>query len=78
MSDFKLSKYVALATPYVFGVSALYLYGFWSTFGIDIFEFIGINDVIKLVIFNSFSLGGIILIGILSGSLVGSSIPIKG
>lgn len=72
MSDFPFSKYVALATPYVFGVSVLYLYGFWSTFDLNIFEFIKISDVINLTIYNivtfsaSFLLGHLLSIPVLN------------
>lgn len=44
-------KLLYFATPYAFSVSLAYLYGYWSTFDINIFEYISFADVIKLSLF---------------------------
>ncbi len=43
-------KYAILATPYATVVSLLYLIGYWSTFKINILNFIGLSDILKLAL----------------------------
>lgn len=45
------TKYFIIVTPYMLTVSTLYLFGYWSVFRINILEFIGIGDIIKLAIY---------------------------
>ncbi|OGP75448.1 MAG: hypothetical protein A2Y80_00200 [Deltaproteobacteria bacterium RBG_13_58_19] len=76
MQDFPFSRYLAFGTPYVFAVSVLYLYGFWSNFNLNIFEFISINDVIRLSIFSILFFVGSLLIGHLLGmAFLGDVLP---
>ncbi len=45
------SKAVYLATPYAFAISLAYLFGYWSTFDINILEYVSFADVIKLSLY---------------------------
>ncbi len=45
------SKAVYFATPYAFTISLAYLFGYWSTFDINILEYISFTDVIKLSLY---------------------------
>ncbi|MGF1841553.1 MULTISPECIES: hypothetical protein [Vibrio] len=40
-------KFLAALTPYSLSVSLLYLFGFWSSFDINVLEYIAISDVLK-------------------------------
>lgn len=44
-------RHLQYAVPYSIGVSVLYLLGYWGTFQIDPFEYIGIGDVVKLAVY---------------------------
>lgn len=44
-------RHLQYAVPYSIGVSVLYLLGYWGTFRIDPFEYIGIGDVVKLAVY---------------------------
>ena len=43
----KWLKFIYFSAGYGFIVSMLYLFGYWSTFDINILEYIEISDVIK-------------------------------
>ncbi|HUX80056.1 MAG TPA: hypothetical protein VMW10_09995 [Alphaproteobacteria bacterium] len=47
----KLSKIIYFVTPYALISSLLYLLGYWSTFDLNILEFISISDIIRLSIY---------------------------
>ena len=55
------NKYVALVVPYSIVVSTLYLFGFWSTFDVNVFEYIDLSEIIKIAIFQ-LSAYGLILV----------------
>ncbi|SHL26242.1 hypothetical protein [Hymenobacter psychrotolerans] len=44
-------KLLLLFVPYLIIVSCLYYYGYWGTLGIDIFPYMGVEDLIKGVAF---------------------------
>jgi len=47
----KLSKTIYFVTPFALISSLLYLLGYWSTFDLNILEFISISDIIRLSIY---------------------------
>lgn len=66
----KWLKIIYFATSYGFVVSMLYLFGYWSTFDINILEYIKISDVIKISIFPIITSVGITIIGFIVGDFV--------
>ena len=67
----KWLKIIYFATSYGFVVSMLYLFGYWSTFDINILEYIKISDVIKISIYPILTSIGITITGIIVGSFYG-------
>lgn len=51
MKELSISKYISFATPYAFVAASLYLFAFWGSFRINIFEFIGFSDLVKLALY---------------------------
>jgi hypothetical protein len=43
-------KYAVAITPYAILVALLYLWGSWSSFGINIFNYIALTDILKLAL----------------------------
>ena len=43
-------KYIWLAAPYFITVGLLYLWAYWSSFGINILEYAALSDVAKVAI----------------------------
>lgn len=66
----KWLKIIYFATSYGFVVSMLYLFGYWSTFDINILEYIKISDVIKISIYPIITTVGIIIIGYIVADFV--------
>ncbi|HZW26704.1 MAG TPA: hypothetical protein VFF26_14595 [Gallionella sp.] len=58
-----LNKYIVILAPYSIFVSTLYLLGYWGAFGINIFEYIGLSDIIKTAIYQLAHYGGFVLLG---------------
>lgn len=58
-----LNKFLTFIAPYSIAVSTLYLLGYWGSFKINIFEFIGIGEIIKTSIYQLAQYGGFILVG---------------
>lgn len=46
-----LKKYLALATGYSVAVCTLYLWGYWSTFDINILQYADVSTILKLALF---------------------------
>ena len=67
----KSLKIIYLATSYGFVVSMLYLFGYWSTFDINILEYIKISDVIKISIYPIITTVGITIMGFIVGNFYG-------
>lgn len=51
MKDLSISKYISFATPYAFVVASLYLFAFWGSFKLNILEFVGFSDLVRLAIY---------------------------
>lgn len=67
----KLIKITSLATTFGLVVCSIYLFAYWSSFGINILEFITLSDFIKLGIYP-------VIVGIIFfvlGSLIGALLP---
>ena len=45
-----MQKYLWLAAPYFVAVGLLYLWAYWSSFGINILEYAALSDVVKVAI----------------------------
>ena len=69
----KIATYLYFLTIYAVTVGALYLWGFWSTFNVNILEYMSLSDIIKSTIYPigyaSFFLGVGISIGLTGDSL---------
>lgn len=63
-------KIIYFATGYGFVVSMLYLFGYWSTFNINILEYIKISDVIKISIYPVITSIGLSIVGFIVGDFV--------
>jgi hypothetical protein len=46
-----ISKYLSFVTPYAFVVASLYLFAFWGSFKINILEFVGFSDLVRLALY---------------------------
>lgn len=66
----KWLKVIYFSTAYGFVVSMLYLFGYWSTFGINILEYIEISDVIKLSIYPILTSVGVNVAGFAIGDFI--------
>jgi hypothetical protein len=51
MRDLPFSKYISFATSYGFVVASLYLFAFWGSFKLNILEFVGFSDLIRLALY---------------------------
>ena len=68
------SKAVYLATPYAFVISLAYLFGYWSTFDINILEYISFADVIKLSLYPLVASLLFFVFGMIYGTLKSESV----
>lgn len=69
----KLLKLISLSTTFGLIICSIHLFAYWSSFGINILEFVNLTDFIKLGIYP-------VVIGFASfviGSLIGASLPPK-
>lgn len=66
MEDYR-NKYLWMTPPYIFTVGILYLWGYWSSFEINVFEYAGFSDLIKVAIIPVGSVFIFTLIGFLLG-----------
>ena len=64
------SSYLPLASLYFVTVGLLYLWGYWSTFHVNILQYIGIADVLKMTLFPIASAAGALLVGIVLGEML--------
>jgi hypothetical protein len=71
MSEGKPIKILSFLVPYAILVCAIYLLAYWSSFGINILEFVGLSDIIKLGVYPLIIGGaGAFIIGFLSGTIL--------
>lgn len=76
MKDLPFSKYIAFITPYGFVVASLYLFAFWGSFKLNILEFVGFSDLIRLSLYPiAISLVVFVPGFALSQLAIGSSLP---
>jgi hypothetical protein len=76
MKEPSFSKYISFATPYAFVVASLYLFAFWGSFKINILEFVGFSDLVRLALYPLAISLILYLPGIALSQLVpGSSLP---
>ncbi len=55
--------YIALVTPYSITVSTLFLFGYWSEFDVNIFEYINISEILKISIYQLARYGSFVILG---------------
>ncbi len=65
----QFSIYLWLSPVYFVSVGVLYLWGYWATFDLNIFEYVGLSDVVKVAIIPVGSVFIFILIGFAVGEL---------
>lgn len=65
----RASLYVYVASLYFLMVAVLYLWGYWSQFGINILQYISFTDVLKLALYPVASSFGFFLVGALISHL---------
>jgi hypothetical protein len=71
--------YLYFLTPYFVSVGVLYLWGFWSTFNVNILEYLGITDVIRLTAYPIASAFITVAFGaVLSEATMGNRFPSGG
>lgn len=61
------NKYIWIALPYFFTVSVLYLWAYWASFQINVFEYAGLSDLAKVAIIPVGSAFFFILLGFFLG-----------
>jgi hypothetical protein len=49
LQQFSLLRLASIAPFYALGVSVLYLWGCWPTFGLNSLEFLGVSDIVRTV-----------------------------
>lgn len=62
------NKYIWIALPYFFAVGVLYLWGYWGSFEINIFEYADFSDLVKVAIIPVGSTFVFILLGFFFGA----------
>jgi hypothetical protein len=76
MEGSNYKNYVVFAVPYGAVVASLYLFGFWGSFHVNVLEFVGLSDLIKLAIYPLFiSLASLLVGYILVEFFWGSALP---
>ncbi len=65
---FEFKEIIAVVVPYFIGVSALYLFGYWGAFNVNIFEYVGLSDIAKLSIYPL--LASLVFVFVFSGFLI--------
>ncbi|WP_421955642.1 hypothetical protein [Polaromonas sp.] len=70
---FKFTALFPLISAYFIAVGALYLWGFWGSFGVNILEYLGLTDVVKVAAWPV----GSAFIFLLIGLAVGETSPRK-
>ena len=68
------NKYIALVAPYSITVSTLYLFGYWGSFGVNIFEYVGLAEIAKIALYQLMYYGAFVLLGSLISEMFFGSI----
>jgi hypothetical protein len=75
----KLREYGFIASFYCFTVGFLYLWGYWSSFRVNILQYINWSDIIKLTLIPILSSFGAFVVGAIAGQvLAGDVYPLGG
>jgi hypothetical protein len=65
----KLSAYMYAGAIYYVSVGTLYLWGYWSSFGVNILEYLNVSDIIKMTAYPVVTSLVLFLIGALLGEI---------
>jgi len=68
----KARQLLTIVVPYGIAVAICYLFGYWSRFGVNALEYVGIGDVFKLAVFPMLITWAFVMFGCLLGTLLGS------
>lgn len=77
-ADPPYKSYLAVALSYCATVGALYLFGFWGAFEINVLEFVTLSDLLKLAIYPMLVLACVATVGAFHGELSAKAFPIGG
>jgi hypothetical protein len=69
----RLREYGFVASFYSVAVGILYLWGYWSSFDINILEYISLTDIVKVTILPILSSFSIFVVGAVTGELMSAS-----
>lgn len=76
MDDISFKRYFAFSVPYGAIVASLYLFGYWGAFEINILEFVGFSELVKLAAYPLLASLTFLIIGYaLSELFHGDSLP---
>jgi hypothetical protein len=59
-----------LAAAYIVGVGLLYQLGYWSTFDVNVFDYVNLTDIAKASIYPLLIFGLVMVIGVATGALI--------
>lgn len=72
-------SYTTAALAYSAAASALYLFGYWGAFDINVFEFVTLSDVLKLAVYPLLVSLSLMALGVIQGQLMWSEeLPVGG
>lgn len=74
----RVSSYLYVGSIYFFTVAVLYSWGYWSTFGVNILEYISLGEVLKLTAYPIISTFLIVAFGAVLGELHLGQLPAGG
>ncbi len=63
----KATTLLPILSAYFIAVGALYLWGFWGSFGVNVMEYLGLTDVVKVAAWPVGSAFIFLLLGIVAG-----------
>ncbi|MES2885580.1 MAG: hypothetical protein V4709_12285 [Pseudomonadota bacterium] len=72
-----IASHIYVSSVYFVAVGVLYLWGFWSSFGINILEYVDLADIVKTTAYPITAVGVLVALGALLGSglATGGSLP---
>jgi hypothetical protein len=65
----KISTVISGLSFYFIGVGALYLWGFWGSFNVNVMEYLGLADIVKVAAWPVLSAFVFLVLGMLAGEL---------
>lgn len=72
----RLKEYGFVASLYFIVVGFLYLWGYWSSFDVNILEYINLTDIVKVTIIPILTSFGAFFIGLIASQVFGGSNPL--